>query len=90
MAENWSLSTADTVAEGIYARIRSLAEFPARWPLARESKKLNFDIRQAFHGNKQNGYRILFRIYEEPEKLVCILTVRHSARRQLKARELKD
>jgi plasmid stabilization system protein ParE len=57
--------------------ILSLEIFPDRAPLAPESKSLNREIREVFHGRRQYKYRILFTV---EESAVYILHVRHGAR----------
>ena len=61
----------------IYDTIGSLEMFPDRCPLAPESKFLNCDIREIFHGRRQYKYRILFMVTENE---VRVLHVRHGAR----------
>jgi plasmid stabilization system protein ParE len=61
----------------IYETIGSLAIFPDRCPLAPESRFFNCEIREAFHGRRQNKYRILFTVAAGK---VHILHVRHGAR----------
>jgi plasmid stabilization system protein ParE len=61
----------------IYDTIGSLEIFPERCPLAPESKFLNAEIREIFHGRRQHKYRILFTVTENE---VHVLHVRHGAR----------
>jgi plasmid stabilization system protein ParE len=56
--------------------IFSLDIFPERAPLAPESKTLKTEIREVFHGRRQNKYRILFTVTENE---VHVLHVRHGA-----------
>lgn len=63
--------------DSIYDSIGSLEIFPERCPLAPESKYLNREIREIFHGRRQNKYRILFDVTEHE---VHVLHVRHGAR----------
>jgi len=65
---------------GIYDTIGSLEIFPERCPLAPESKSLNAEIRQIFHGRRQHKYRILFTVSGNE---VHVLHVRHGARLSL-------
>ena len=60
--------------------IFSLDVFPERCPLAPESKSLNTEIREIFHGRRQHKYRILFTVRENK---VHVLHVRHGARQAL-------
>ena len=57
--------------------IFSLDTFPERCPLAPESEFFNSEIREIFHGRRQNKYRILFTVSENE---VHVLHVRHGAR----------
>jgi plasmid stabilization system protein ParE len=57
--------------------IFSLDTFPERCPLAPENKILKAEIREIFHGRRQNKYRILFNVAENK---VHVLHVRHGAR----------
>lgn len=61
----------------IYDTIGSLEIFPERCPLAPESKTLMAEIREIFHGRRQNKYRILFTVSENK---VHVLHIRHGAR----------
>jgi plasmid stabilization system protein ParE len=61
----------------IYETIGSLEIFPERAPLAPENKFLKNEIREIFHGRRQNKYRILFTVSENE---VHVLHVRHGAR----------
>lgn len=68
---------ADKWFDDIYDTIASLEVFPERCPLAPESKFLNLQIREIFHGRRQYKYRILFIVVECD---VHVLHVRHGAR----------
>jgi plasmid stabilization system protein ParE len=68
---------ADRWFDSIYDSIGSLELFPERCPLAPESKFFNAEIREIFHGRRQNKYRILFTMSENE---VHVLHVRHGAR----------
>ena len=63
--------------DSIYDTIGSLEIFPERCPLAPENKFLKTEIREIFHGRRQNKYRILFTVSENE---VHVLHVRHGAR----------
>jgi plasmid stabilization system protein ParE len=60
--------------------IFSLDTFPERCPLAPENKFFRTEIREVFHGRRQNKYRILFTVSKSE---VRILHVRHGSRRTL-------
>jgi len=68
-AHRWLDSIGDT--------INTLQTFPARCPIAPESRFLDWDIREIFHGRRQHKYRILFTV---TESAVHVLHVRHGAR----------
>ena len=57
--------------------IYSLDVFPERCPFAPESKFLNTEIRETFHGRRQHEYRILFTVRTDA---VYVLHVRNGAR----------
>ena len=71
---------ADRWFNSIYDTIGSLELFPERCPLAPESRFFDRQIRETFHGRRQNKYRILFTVTEGE---VHILHVRHGARLSL-------
>lgn len=58
--------------------IRSLAAFPERCPLAPETARFPFEVRQLHYGRKPHIYRILFTIEGE---MVKVLHIRHGRRR---------
>ena len=66
--------------DGLHDAIRGLAEFPARWPLARERGIFGEDIRQLLYGKAPYVYRVLFIIRAN---IVHVLHVRHGARRAM-------
>jgi len=63
--------------DSVYHTIGSLEIFPERCPLAPESKFLNVEIREIFHGRRQHKHRILFTLSKNE---VHVLHVRHGAR----------
>jgi plasmid stabilization system protein ParE len=67
---DWFLALDDVFA--------SLAEFPDRCPLAPESARFPFDVRQLFYGRKPQIYRILFTISGD---VVNVLHIRHGRRK---------
>lgn len=70
-------NTADRWFNSIYDTIGSLAILPERRPLAPESKFLDEEIRELFHGCRQHKYRILFTVSENE---VPVLHVGQGAR----------
>lgn len=78
--DEYDVEAADRWFDRIYDTLGSLELFPERCPLAPESRLLNREIREIFHGRRQYKYRILFAVSENE---VHILHVRHGARRAL-------
>jgi plasmid stabilization system protein ParE len=72
---------------GLLQAIESLAEMPARCPLARERGYFEEEVRQLLYGRGRSVYRILFVIHdaagEADEATVRILHVRHAAQQAL-------
>src|SRR2546427_9548998 len=62
----------------------SLAEFPERCPIAPETTRFPFEVRQLFYGRKPHIYRILFTIEGD---CVHILHIRHGRRKPIRAGE---
>ena len=67
--------------------IFSLGFFPERCPLAPESKTLQTEIREIFHGRRHHKYRILFTVTKDK---VHVLHVRHGARLALGESETSE
>jgi len=61
--------------------IASLADFPARCPLAPENAAFPFEVRHLLYGRTPHVYRILFTIEDET---VYVLHIRHGRRQPLK------
>jgi plasmid stabilization system protein ParE len=58
----------------------SLARFPERCPIAPESSRFPFEVRQLFYGRKPHVYRILFTVNAD---VVQVLHIRHGRRKPL-------
>jgi plasmid stabilization system protein ParE len=58
----------------------SLAEFPERCPIAPESVRFPFEVRQLLYGRKPHLYRILFTIQADT---VHVLHIRHGRRKRV-------
>jgi plasmid stabilization system protein ParE len=71
----WFLALDDAIA--------SLARFPERCPLAPETRRFPFEVRQLLYGRKPSVYRILFTVDGETVK---ILHIRHARRERLPER----
>jgi plasmid stabilization system protein ParE len=63
--------------------IASLSAMPGRCPLAPESSRFPFEVRQLLYGRKPHIYRILFTIESD---VVNVLHIRHSRRRPIAKR----
>jgi len=71
----WFLALDDAIA--------TLASFPERCPLAPETGRFPFEVRQLLYGRKPHAYRILFTIEGE---VVKILHIRHGRRKPVSER----
>jgi plasmid stabilization system protein ParE len=69
---------------GLREAIRSLGNAPNRCPITPEDRHL----RQLLYGAKPNVYRVIFRTLER-EKRVDVLHIRHGARQEFKAGDLR-
>ena len=67
---DWFLALDDAFA--------SLAEFPERCPVAPESARFPFEVRQLLYGRKPHLYRIMFTIEADT---VHVLHIRHGRRK---------
>lgn len=63
--------------------ITSIATFPERCPLAPETGRFPFEMRQLLYGRKSHAYRILFTIEGDT---VEILHIRHGRRKPFSER----
>lgn len=68
----WFLALEDAIA--------SLEQMPSRCPLAPESRRYDYEVRELRYGGKPNVYRILFSIVAD---VVEIKHIRHARRRKL-------
>jgi plasmid stabilization system protein ParE len=71
--------------DGLYDALHGLAEFPTRWPLARENRRVEEEIRQLLYGKLPHVYRVLFVIRGN---VVHVLHIRHGARRAMRRKEI--
>lgn len=65
---------------GFVEAINSLAQFPARCPLAPENGHFAEEIRQLLYGTRRHVFRILFTIQGDT---VQVLHIRHGAQQYL-------
>ncbi len=85
-AEHRSLAQAERWYNGFMQAILGLAESPERCPLARESDKFPFEIRQLVYGlSRKRTHRAVFTIRQDT---VVVLTIRHLAQSDLGSEDL--
>jgi mRNA-degrading endonuclease RelE of RelBE toxin-antitoxin system len=72
---------------GLEESVYALAEYPNRCPVAPEARRLKRKIRHLLYGNKPHIYRVIYDI-DERRKIVWVLTIRHGARKAIKASDL--
>jgi plasmid stabilization system protein ParE len=70
--------------------VLSLEELPNRCPRAPEAQLLGAPLRQLLYGQRSSSFRILFRVYEQPEPVVRVVAIRHGARDYLDTEELDE
>ena len=70
--------------EAVYA----LATYPNRCTVAPEARKLRRELRHLLYGKKPHVYRVIYEV-DERRQTVWVLTIRHGARRKLKASDVK-
>jgi len=68
--------------------VYGLATYPNRCPAAPEARRLRRELRHLLYGKKPNVYRVIFEV-DERRQTVWVLTVRHGARRRLKASDVE-
>lgn len=66
--------------DGLWAKIRSLADFPEVWPLTDEAADLAIELRQVLFGKRRHVYRIL---YTFDGTTIHVHRVRHAAQDRL-------
>ncbi|HSY66141.1 MAG TPA: type II toxin-antitoxin system RelE/ParE family toxin [Terriglobales bacterium] len=73
---------------GLEREVYTLANYPNRCPAAPEARKLRRELRHLLYGKKPHVYRIIYEVNER-RQTVWVLTIRHGARRKLKAYDVK-
>ena len=73
---------------GMEEAVYALATYPDRCPMAPEARKLRRELRHLLYGKKPHVYRVIYEV-DERRQTVWVLTVRHGARRRLKASDVK-
>ncbi|MCL2659536.1 MAG: type II toxin-antitoxin system RelE/ParE family toxin [Acidobacteriaceae bacterium] len=72
---------------GLEQAILALEKYPYRCPVAMESSRIKRELRHLLYGRKPHVYRVLYEV-DEGRKIVWVLTVRHGARKRLRASDL--
>jgi plasmid stabilization system protein ParE len=67
--------------------VYSLAEHPHRCPLAPEARKAKRKLRNLLYGKKPHVCRVIYEV-DEGRQAVSVLTIRHGARRKIRASDL--
>ncbi len=84
--QEWnSEASADRLHDGLWSRIRSLADFPEVWPLADEADDLGIELRQMLFGKRRHVYRIL---YTFDGTTIHVHRVRHAAQDRLSPEDM--
>jgi toxin ParE1/3/4 len=73
---------------GLEEAVYALASYPDRCPVAPEARKLRRELRHLLYGKKPHDYRVIYEV-DERRQTVWILTVRHGARRKIKASDVE-
>ena len=73
---------------GLEEAVYALAIYPYRCPIAPETRKLKQKLRHLLYGSKPHVCRVIYEI-DELRHTVWVLTIRHGARRRVKAVELR-
>ena len=67
--------------------VYGLASYPHRCPVAPEARRMKRELRNLLYGKKPHVYRIIYEV-NEGRRAVWVLTIRHGARRKIKASDL--
>lgn len=67
--------------------VNSLASHPFRCPVAPEARGAKRKLRNLLYGKSPHVYRIIYDV-DDDRKIVWVLTIRHTARRKVKAHDL--
>ena len=73
---------------GLEREVYTLANYPNRCPAAPEARKLRRELRHLLYRKKPHVYRIIYEV-DGRRQTVWMLTIRHGARRKLKASDVK-
>ncbi|MGD0224533.1 MAG: type II toxin-antitoxin system RelE/ParE family toxin [Terriglobia bacterium] len=69
--------------------VYALASYPHRCPIAPEARRAKRKLRNLPYGKKPHVYRVIYEV-DESRQAVLVLTIRHSARRKMNARDLSQ
>jgi mRNA-degrading endonuclease RelE of RelBE toxin-antitoxin system len=72
---------------GLEQAVYALETHPHRCPITPEARKLKRKLRHLLYGPKPHVYRVIYEV-DERRQTVWVLTIRHSARKRLKASDL--
>jgi toxin ParE1/3/4 len=72
---------------GLEDAVYALGAHPNRCPVAPESRKLKRKLRNLLYGKKPHVYRVIYEV-EEQRQTVWVLTIRHGARKTVKASDV--
>jgi len=72
---------------GLEQAVYALASYPRRCPVAPEARRAKRKLRHLLYGKKPRVYRVIYEV-DEGRQAVWVLTIRHGARRKLKASDL--
>ena len=67
--------------------VYGLASYPYRCPIAPEARRMKRELRHLLYGKKPHVYRVIYEV-DEGRQAVLVLTIRHGARREIKASDL--
>jgi toxin ParE1/3/4 len=73
---------------GMEEAVYALATYSDRGPMAPEARKLRRELRHLLYGKKPHVYRVIYEV-DERRQTIWVLTVRHGARRRLKASDVE-
>jgi toxin ParE1/3/4 len=72
---------------GLEEAVYALGAHPNRCPVAPESRKLKRKLRNLLYGKKPYVYRVIYQV-EERRQTVWVLSIRHGAKKRVKASDL--
>lgn len=82
-----SFESAERWLNSIIEAIATLAEFPARCPIAAESQVLKAEVRVLLHGKRNHRYKVFYAVAGDT---VRVFHIRHWAKRPLTTEELLE